>query len=139
MLLFSRIEYSSKSRREKEDDIVYTAPNFVPPENVLGESLLKPESHSTCSESSTTDIFAELRLEKGSFVRFSHEATGIELTSSVVAEMLEEYDSIDIFVTLTCSRFTDTSITCIPSFHCCLIQQWFSTATRKNHYYSGAY
>lgn len=122
--LFTRIEYSSKSSREHEDERVYTVPQFVSSSNVLGGPSLVSEGPSIGSESSAADIFAELRLEKGRFIRFAHEATGIELKPSVVAEMLEEYDRPLILpFQFTYSLPSDTSIICIRSSPCYLIQK----------------
>ncbi|KAL4786499.1 fungal-specific transcription factor domain-containing protein [Aspergillus varians] len=45
------------------------------------------------SDSSVASITAELRLGGKRSARFTHEATGVNLTSSVVAELLEEYYS----------------------------------------------
>ncbi|GAD96897.1 pogo transposable element, putative [Paecilomyces variotii No. 5] len=45
------------------------------------------------SDSSLTSITAELRLGWRRSARFTHEATGVSFTSSIVAELLEEYYS----------------------------------------------
>ncbi|KAL4751803.1 hypothetical protein BDW72DRAFT_87758 [Aspergillus terricola var. indicus] len=53
----------------------------------------RPDAHLPALGSSVASITAELRLGGKRPPRFTHEATGVNLTSSVVAELLEEYYS----------------------------------------------
>ena len=89
---FSLIEYSLRPRQPCEGDSVYTTPQSVLSGTVPTELSSRPDSPLPGSDSYVASINAELRLGRKRSVMFAHDATGISLTSSVVAEMLEEYD-----------------------------------------------
>ncbi|KAJ5125136.1 hypothetical protein N7476_010516 [Penicillium atrosanguineum] len=91
MPCFPLTEYSLKTRQGCEGDTAYTTPHSVLSGSVPRESSPRPDIPLPGSESSVASVTAELRLGRKRSVLFTHEATGINLTSSVVAEMLEEY------------------------------------------------
>ncbi|KAJ5630866.1 uncharacterized protein N7484_010966 [Penicillium longicatenatum] len=55
----------------------------------------RPDGPLRGSDSSLTSIIAELRIGGRRSVRFVHDATGVNFTSSVVAELLEEYGNYE--------------------------------------------
>jgi hypothetical protein len=58
----------------------------------------RPDGSLPGSDASLTSIIAELRIGGKRSVRFVHDATGVNFTSSVVAELLEEYGKSVVFL-----------------------------------------
>ncbi|KAL2831543.1 fungal-specific transcription factor domain-containing protein [Aspergillus cavernicola] len=77
----------------EEGDTAYRTPHSEGSGTEPTELSLRPDEPLPGSDSSVARITAELRLGGKRSARFTHEATGINLTSSVVAELLEEYYS----------------------------------------------
>ena len=85
------IIYSLKTRQGCEGDTVYATPHSLLSGTVPTELPPRPDSPLPSSDSYVASVNAELRIGRKRSVLFTHDATGISLTSSVVAEMLEEY------------------------------------------------
>lgn len=113
---------SLKTHQGCEGDTAYTTPHSVLSGTVPREKSSRPDSPLPGSESSVASITAELRLGRKRSVLFTHEATGINLTSSIVAEMLEEYGKPIVFSFSTCSRLLDTISIYTRSSRYCLTQ-----------------
>ncbi|KAJ5831764.1 hypothetical protein N7474_000075 [Penicillium riverlandense] len=75
----------------EEGDTAYRTPHSEGSGTEPTELPSRPDGPLPGSDSSVASITAELRLGGKRCVRFTHEATGVSLTSSIVAELLEEY------------------------------------------------
>ncbi|KAE8140480.1 hypothetical protein BDV38DRAFT_279981 [Aspergillus pseudotamarii] len=93
---FKRISKRSLKRRRghEEGDPPYRTPHSEG-SGIEPTDLSSTRQHEPLPslDSSVASIIAELRLGGKRPARFTHEATGVNLTSSVVAELLEEYYS----------------------------------------------
>lgn len=101
---FILIKRSLKHRHACEGDPVYRTPHSEASVNEPPDLSSRPDGSLLGPDSSLASITAELRLGGVRSPRFIHEATGVNLTSCVVAELLEEYGKPVVSSSSTRSR-----------------------------------
>ncbi|KAJ5770681.1 uncharacterized protein N7511_002732 [Penicillium nucicola] len=84
---------SLKARQGYEGDPAYRTPHSEGSGTGPIDMSSRPDGPLPASDTSVAGITAELRIGGKRSTRFTHEATGLNLTSNVVAELLEEYYS----------------------------------------------
>lgn len=102
--IFILTGHSLKHRHECEGDPAYRTPHSERSGTDPPDLSSRPGGPLPGSDSSLASITAELRLGGIRSARFIHEATGVNLTSSVVAELLEEYGKPVLSLSSTRSR-----------------------------------